>query len=223
VTDPSPLDPVDTGEEGETSRRSRRSRAETDGGASPGLWGRRRLVILLGAAVAVLVIVAAALLLTQGRGQQEPLTVETTTVVGPPPTPAEDPIERDTSTALLAALPGAVLGYAVSEQVESAAMLELEALEGWQLTYSSTGSEVVLQVGQWSTAAESSAAATSLLGDATATESGDVLVGGEAVGTFTTVAVDETTERTIWTNATVTFVIEGPSGSTRTFYDAFPL
>jgi len=223
VTDPSPLDPVDVGEEGESSRRSRRSRAQPDGGASPGPGGRRRLVILLGGGVAVLVIVAAVLLLTQQRGQQEPLTVETTAVVGPPPTPAEDPIERDTSTALLAALPGAVLGYAVSEQVESAAMLELEALEGWQLTYSSTGSEIVLQVGQWPTAAESTAAASSLLGDATATDSGDVIVAGETVGTVTTVAVDETTERTIWTNSTATFVIEGPTGSTRTFYDAFPL
>lgn len=180
-------------------------------------------MIVLGGAVAVLVIVAAALLMTQQRGPQEPLTIETTTVVVPPPTPAEDPIERDTSTALLAALPGAVLGYAVSEQVESAAMLDLEALEGWQLTYAGTTAELVLQVGQWPTVEESAAAATSLLGEASATDSGDVVVAGEPVGTFTTLAVDDETERTIWTNASVMFVIEGPTGTTRAFYDAFPL
>jgi histidine ammonia-lyase len=49
-----------------------------------------------------------------------------------------------------------------------------------------------------------------------------VVVAGEAVGAVATVALDDATERTIWTNSTVALVIEGPTGSTRPFFDAFP-
>lgn len=174
----------------------------------------------------MLVIVVVALLLTQNRGGMEPLTVETTTVVIPPPTPDEDPIERDTSTPLLAALPDSVLQYAVSEQVEAEAMLDLDALEGWQLTYSAGDDRIVLQVGQWPTTEEATEAATTLLGEvpeSAATVSGDVVVDGEPVGTFTTTfEADGTTERTVWSNSTAVFVAEGPRDATRPFYDAYP-
>ncbi len=183
--------------------------------------------MLIAVAVAVLVAVAVTLLLTQQRDQAEPGSIETITVVLPPPTPEEDPIERDTSTALLEALPGSVLQYAVSEQSEAETMLELDALEGWRLTYSGGADEIVLQVGQWPTAEEATDAATALLGEVpeeAMTERGDVAVADEVVGTMTTIvdAPDATTERTIWTNSTVVFVVEGPRDATRPFYDAYP-
>lgn len=221
VTDPSTpeaIDPVAQGGETTASRRSKRA-----AGGEPASNRSRRQLILIGSVVAVLVVVALALLLTQRLGgQMEPLTIETTTVTVPPPTPAEPAIERDTSTALLAALPDAVIGWSVSDQVESAMMTELSALEGWQLTYSGRDTAVVLQVGQWPEAEEATAAAAGLVGEATATDQGEVLVAGAPVGTFTTFEVDGV-ERTVWTNATVVLVAEGPIGTTSTFYDAFPL
>ena len=184
-------------------------------------WSSRRRILVLGGAVAVLVVVAVTLLLTQQRGPSEPITVVTTTVAVPAPTPEQDPIERDTSTELLAALPDTVLQYAVSEQIESERMLELDALEGWRLTYASADDAVVLSVGQWPTTEEATEAAAALLEDATPIDEGDVLVDGEPVGTFTTSAADDATERTIWTNSTVVFVVRGATGTTHTFYDAF--
>lgn len=178
--------------------------------------------MLIGVAVAVLVALAVTLLLTQQRDQPEPGSIETTTVMLPPPTPEEDPIERDTSTALLAALPGSVMAYAVSEQTESEQMLDLGALEGWRLTYTAGDDAVVLDVGQWASADDAAEAATALLGSAETTDEADVLVAHEPMGTVATIAVDETTERTIWTNSTVVFVIEGAAGTTRAFYDAYP-
>jgi hypothetical protein len=220
VTDPSTPEATEAVAENSETTESRRSKRA--GGGEPGTRRSRRQLLLLGSVVAVLVVVALALLLTQRLGgQMEPLTIETTTVTVPPPTPAEPPIERDTSTALLAALPDAVIGWSVSEQVESAAMTEAGALEGWQLTYTGSETAVVLQVGQWPTPDEATAAAADLVGEATATDQGEVLVDGAAAGTFTTYEVDGG-ERSVWTNATVVLVAEGPVGTTSTFYDAFP-
>lgn len=220
MSDPSTPEPIDLADQQDETRASRRAERGVDGAAGSARSSRRRLFLLV-AVVAVLVVVAVTLLLTQRSGQIEPLVVETTTVRLPPPTPAQDPIERDTSTALLAALPDAVLGYAVSEQTESAAMLDRSALEGWQLTYEAVDATVVLQVGQWPEAEEAAEAATAIVGDATATEQGEVRVGDAVVGTFTTLETDDV-ERTVWTNGTAVFVVEGAVGATRTFYDAFP-
>lgn len=215
------MDLVPVAPEGETAE-SRRSKRAAEGEPSSRGPGRRPL-ILIGAVVTVLVLVLVALLLTQRLGgQMEPLTVETTTVIVPLPTPVEPPIERDKSTALLEALPDTVLGWAVTEQAEAATMTDLSALEGWQLTYGASDSELVLQVGQWPEAQEATDAATGLVGDATPTEQGDVLVGDTVVGSFTTFEIDGG-ERTVWTNDTVVFVVEGPVGVTGTFFEAFPL
>ncbi len=184
---------------------------------------RRQLLIALGAVVAVLVGVLIALQLIRG-GEGDPYIVETTTVTAGEPTPG-DPIELDTGTALAAAMPGTVLGYAVSEQSESTAMLDLHALTGLLLTYSGSSDAVVLQVGQWPDGAEATDALTALrdVDGEIVGEDADVVVDGDTVGDVQTLLLPDGTERTTWRNGTVVLVAEGPEGTTRAFYDAFPL
>lgn len=182
---------------------------------------RKRLIIIGAAVVGVLLVVLVVLLLTRDPGS-EPMTVVTITQEATVPTPQTEPIDRDTSTDLLAALPDTVLGWALSEQTESASMLEAHALEGWTLTYADPDGAVVLDVGQWPVGKEALAAYESLLGDAEATSSGEVVVGDDEVGEYVTQQVDEDTDRTVWRNRTAVFVAEGPSGSTQAFFDAYP-
>lgn len=171
-------------------------------------------------AVAALVVV---LIVQNNSGPRDPIVTVTITEQGELPTPPTDPIERDTGTALLAALPDAVLGYAVSEQVESAAMAELSALEGWELTYTGADDAILLEVGQWPDGAEAQTAYDAVIGDAEPLAEGDVVVGEDVVGTFVVQEIDDGTERTLWRNGTAVFVASGPSGTTQTFYDAFGL
>lgn len=186
----------------------------------------RRTIILIGAAVvAALIIVLVVLQLNRPEPQPAP-TASTTTL--PTPTPASEPIERDTSTALLAALPGTVLDYAVSDQVQSQAMIDASALEGWQLTYSSTDGVVLLQVGQWPTAEEATAQMQAVLASVDPAAVGvererPVEVAGTAVGQLTVLALADGAGRAVWTNGTVLFVADGTLRAVDDFYDAFPL
>lgn len=192
-----------------------------DAGSPPPNRSRRRLLILIGAVVGLLVIALVALLLTQNAGRRDPMNVVTITHQAEPPTPEVEPIEREKGTPLLEALPDVVLGYAVTEQTESATMLEAFALEGWTLTYTGAEAAVVLQIGQWPTDDEAQRVFADIVGEEAATAEGEVLVGGEAVGTFVVQQVDGG-ERTVWRNGTAVLVAEGPSGATQEFYEAFP-
>lgn len=174
----------------------------------------------VGAVATVLVAAAITLAVIQNAQNQDPIVVVTTTRPAPQPTPPE-PVERDTSTPLLAALPDTVGAYAVNDQRTSEAMPE--ALEAWQLTYVSADDELVLDVGQWPTADDAQAAVDALLDGRQTEESADVMVDGDVVGTVVTIAADDGTERTIWSNATVVFVVSGPEGATYPFYLAYPL
>lgn len=182
---------------------------------------RKRLVIVIATVVGLLLAVLVGLLIARGGGQREPITVETVTVAAVSPSPVTEPIERDTPTALLAALPGTVLGYAVSEQVESEQMLAAYALEGWTLTYSDPDAVIVLDAGQWPDEREATAAWDALVADAQPIASGEVVVGGEPAGDVVT-AVEGETERTIWRNRSAVFVAQGPVGTTQSFFDGFP-
>jgi hypothetical protein len=182
---------------------------------------RKRLVIVGAAVVGVLLVVLVVLLLNRGSSS-DPMTVVTITQEAAVPTPQTEPIERNTPTDLLAALPDTVLGWAVSEQTKSSSMLKAHALEGWTLTYADPDSAIVLDVGQWPDGQEAKAAYDALPGDAEVISSGEVVVGGDEVGQYVTQQVDEDTERTIWRNRTAVFVAEGPAGSTQDFYDAYP-
>jgi len=198
--------------------------AEGDGdpeGAAAEATPRKRRIVIAAAAVGVLVVVLVALALTRGSGQVDPITVVTITEEAVSPSPQTAPIERDTSTPLLEALPGTVLAYAVSEQTESEQMLAAHALEGWTLTYADADASIVLKVGQWPDGKEAKAAWDALIADAEPTASGDVVVGDDTVGGVVTV-VDGEVERTIWRNRTAVFVAQGPVGATQAFFAGFP-
>lgn len=221
ASDPdAPDETAEPDEAEETAEPDEPSSDSPEGDAAPPAR-RSRLLLVVGAAAAVLLVVLVALLLTRGGDQRDPITVVTRTEPAVSPSPQSDPIERDTSTALLEALPGTVLGYAVSEQTESEQMLDAHALEGWTLTYSEPDTAVVLQVGQWPDGKEAKAAWTALIGDAQPSAEGDVLVGDDTVGGVVTV-VDGDVERTIWRNRSAVFVAEGPVGTTQPFFDGFP-
>jgi len=193
------------------TRRSRRRRLS------------RRVVVVAAAAAAAVIALVVVLVVQSNNGPRDPIVTVTITEQGTLPTPPTDPIERETSTALQAALPDAVLGYAVSDQVESEAMAELSALEGWQLTYTGADDEILLEVGQWPDNREAERAYDAVVGDAEPIAEGDVVVDGDTVGTFVVQEIDDGTERTLWRNGTALFVASGPSGTTQTFYDAFGL
>lgn len=178
------------------------------------------------AAVAIVVVVAAATALVLTRaGQREPMSVVTVTEEAVSPIPGE-PAERDTSTALLEALPGTVLGYATSAQAECESFAEQYPLECWTLVYSSRTGDIELTVAQWPSGGEATEAMASVshIDDgASLTVSGEVVVEGESVGEVGTLEVSPETERTIWRNGTAVFLATGPAGTTQAFYDAFPL
>ena len=213
-------DPVAAGvADGETEQTP--SGAEGDGDSEGSSTPRKRRIVIAAAAVGVLVVVLVALALTRGSGQVDPITVVTITEEAVSPSPQTAPIERDTSTPLLEALPGTVLAYAVSEQTESEQMLAAHALEGWTLTYADADASIVLKVGQWPDGKEAKAAWDALIADAEPTASGDVVVGDDTVGGVVTV-VDGEVERTIWRNRTAVFVAQGPVGATQAFFAGFP-
>lgn len=210
----------ETTDEGETA-------VESDDDAGTPAAGRRRRIMMIATAVGVLVAVVVGVVLARNSGGFGPFTVVTVTHTVGAPTPATDPVERDTSTALLAALPGTVLDYAVSGQDASETLVkEHFALEGWRLAYTSPDAEITLSVGQWPTTEEAEEAFTALstVDDAPEpAEQAQVVVGGEEVGTMLLIPLSEDTERTIWRNGTAVFIADGPTGTTQAFYDAYPL
>ena len=118
----------------------------------------------------------------------EPVPGET--ITGPTPTPAVTPVERDKSTALLAALPDAVLQWAVSAQtvddpaaVAAAAGVTGQPLEAYTLTYSDGSgdatTDVTVAVTQWRTP-EAAAAYVAALGlEGTVSREEPVVVAGQ--------------------------------------------
>ncbi|WP_163540753.1 hypothetical protein [Occultella kanbiaonis] len=179
--------------------------------------------VLVIAVVAVITVFVAMLLSDRGDAGDPSVTITTT---GPVPTPEAEPIARDTGTALLAALPDTVLGYAVSAQVADEAMVTAGAVEGWQLTYTGADGDVTVRVGQWGSAEEVAAAlpAVAALDGADVVEDGQVDVAGAAAGTFQILETADGVGRAVWTNGTVGFVVDGPDAdSVRAVYLAYPL
>ncbi|MBZ2198063.1 hypothetical protein [Occultella gossypii] len=179
--------------------------------------------VLVIAVVAVITVFVAMLLSGRGDAGDPSVTITTT---GPVPTPEAEPIARDTSTALLAALPDTVLGYAVSAQVADEAMVTAGAIEGWQLTYTGADGDVTVRVGQWESVEEAAAAlpAVAALDGADVVEDGQVDVAGAAAGTFQILEAADGAGRAVWTNGTVGFVVDGPDAdSVRGVYQAYPL
>lgn len=191
------------------------------------LRSRRKLATIVAAVIAVAVVVLVVVLLTRPDPEPEasPEPVPTETVTAPVPTPAVPPVERDTSTAFLAALPSTVLQWSVADQVVAEDARAAGALEAYALTYTdgddATG-DVALATAQWRTpeAAAAHLASLGLTGEPVRSE--EVLAGGAAVGAMTAYPdVDGTGERVAWTNGATTFVVTAPDGTATTFYDAF--
>lgn len=185
----------------------------------------RRLLIPGVVAVAAVIALVVVLALTRGGGEvtaREPVTV---TYSGDAPTPQTDPVEQDTSTDLLAALPPTVLGWALQDQGEASGMLDRFALEGWRLDYTGADGEVVLLVGQWPTEQEAMQAWDDIVGSGDGEEllREDVEVGGEATGEVVVMATDDG-DRAIWRNGTAVLVADAPDETDAvSFYEAFPL
>lgn len=255
-----PADPTDTGATPPTERPAdRRARApggspgrapEASGGAaaaasgakgsgdgsgstaSPAVIRRRRIVVALVALVVVLGVVLTIVLLNRPAAEPEALEpVPGETITGPTPTPAVAPVERDKSTALLAALPDAVLQWAVSAQtvddpaaVAAAAGVTGQPLEAYTLTYSDGSgdatTDVTVAVTQWRTP-EAAAAYVAALGlEGTVSREEPVVVAGQQAGTMRILS-SETGERVAWNNGATAFVAITPVGAGGTFYDAF--
>ncbi|WP_258724442.1 hypothetical protein [Cellulomonas sp. NS3] len=207
---------------------------------------RRRRLLLVGGAVAAVVVVGGVLIAVLTGGDDEPgaaPAAETVTLA--PPTPTAQPVARASTTAFAAALPPSVLQYALASSGPEDAWTAAGALEAYTETYSDGGTaQVVVQSGQWETpeeaAAQLAALATGLPAgipaDASASPSpgattapaplpqtGEVVVDGQPVGTFTIVDAGDGSGIALWSNGTTVFRATAPVEQIRDVYAAFPL
>ncbi|GIG32142.1 hypothetical protein [Cellulomonas oligotrophica] len=198
-------------------------------------------VVVAGAVVVVGGVVAGVL---AGQGAFTPAapSPSTSTVVLASPTSTVDPVGRDATTAFASALPGTVLQYAVASSEEDAERVADGALEAWLETWTDGGdATLTVRAGQWETAEEAAAVADAVaqaLPEAEAPDgtpsagstagpalpaTGDVLVDGETVGTYTVVDAGDGTGVAVWSNGTAVLEITGPVGQILDLYAAFPL
>lgn len=219
-----------------------------DGHTEPA--GTRRPAWIVPTAVGVGMVlvggVVAAVLTQRDGGPATPQTpdVAVTTVVLPVPTPAVPPVAREATTAFASSLPDAVLQYALASSQADTEWQGAGAIEAWTdtLTDGSSGT-VSVRAGQWETPEEAAAFAAQLAaalpagapspGPTEGTEgedarpalpqSGEVLVGGAPVGTFTIADVGGGTGIAVWTNATAVFQLTAPVEDVVDLYDAYPL
>lgn len=184
---------------------------------------RRRLIATAGAAV-IVVAVAVLTFVLLNREAPDPVVLEPIpgeTFTAPVPTPALEPVGRDTSTAFLGSLPDTVLQWSLSaQQVPLEDLLAAGALEAASLTYTDGEQEVALVTAQWRSP-EAAAAAIAALGiEGEPVRSEEVLVGGSAVGTMALYG-HGAQDRVVWTNGATSFAVVAPPDAGENFYDAF--
>ncbi len=207
--------------------------ADTGGPGADGLGpgeakGRRPRWLLptLIALVVGLLVVLAVLLVPLLDGDDEPDASPSPTASEPATTAAPDPIERETATPLLAALPDTVEAaapYAITAQDADPEPLDPNALESWHLTYTGPADAVTLRIAQWEEAGEAEETLSTLTEGADPVETGEVEVDGEVAGRYVVWETDDDA-RVAWTNATVVLIADGPDVETvTTFYRAYPL
>lgn len=217
-----------------------------DAGPSVDADARRRKLLLIGGAVVAALVLAGVLIAVLTGGDDEPgaaPAAETVTLGSP--TPTAQPVARTSTTAFAAALPVSVLQYALASSGPEDAWTAAGALEAYTETYTDGGTaQVVVQSGQWETPEEAAAqlaalAATLPAGipaDASASPSpgattapaplpqtGEVVVDGQPVGTFTIVDAGDGSGIALWSNGTTVFRATGPVEQIRDVYAAFPL
>ncbi|QOR70058.1 hypothetical protein IM660_15695 [Ruania alkalisoli] len=186
----------------------------------------RWLLPTLIALVVGLLIVLVVLLVPRLGDEAEPGASPSSTASEHATTAAPDPIERETSTPLLAALPDTVEAtapYAVTAQDADPEPLDPNALESWHLTYTGPSDAVTLRIAQWKEAGEADETLSTLTEGTDPVETGEVDVDGEVAGRYVVWETDDGA-RVAWTNATVMLLAEGPDVETvTTFYRAYPL
>ncbi|WP_029292192.1 hypothetical protein [Cellulomonas sp. HZM] len=185
-----------------------------------------------GAAVLVVALVVV-LVATHGSDDAAAGPVVTPTVVVPSPTPTVSPVARQDETAFTSALPTTVLQYALVSEKPQDGWIAAGALEAVTDTYGDGGSgQLVVDAGQWATAGAATSFAKSLLDDmqvqptspaAGLPQTGDVMAGGQKVGTFAVVDSGDGQGTAVWTNGTSVFRIVGPVSDVLNAYKAFPL
>jgi hypothetical protein len=193
------------------------------------VFRRRRRLVATGAGALVVAVAALTAFVWPGFALPEAVPAPTVTVTAPPPTPTISPAERTgEQTALTTALPDTVLQFAVVS-IENLPQWqdEHQAVESWTVTYADAegadAMKIVLEVGQWSDdAAATSFADAQVKAAGEPTKDGDVVVDGEAVGTYALVP-DGDVAVLWWRNGTVVFRAQGPADQIEAFYQSFPL
>lgn len=152
---------------------------------------RRRAVAAIAGVVIVGGILAVVLINVIPRLSQDREPLPAVTETGPTPTAAVSPVEPDTSTALLAAVPDTVLRWALTgrQAIDPVSLQETlyprsAPLEAYELTYSdgAGAGDIALQVSQWREADYARAAMDNVQVGGEVVRDGDVTVGGEVVG-----------------------------------------
>lgn len=205
--------------------------------------GTGRPAWLIPAIVAGVVVLAAGIvaivLSNRGAGEAAPPptpSVVVTTVVAPVPTPVVAPVPREATSPFAAALPVTVLQYALASSAADDATVAAGALEAWldQLSDGGTGT-VTVAASQWPTSQEASDHAAELVAavptaEPTATapadpdlpRTGDVVVAGAPVGTYT-ITANGPAGVAVWTNGTGAFQLTGPVEEIVNLYNAYGL
>ena len=218
-----------------------------------GTGSRQRTVVIASVAAGVVVLGGLGAALGGVFDGAEPAPAPSaSTVTLASPTPTVAPAARTPLSAFADALPSTVLSYALTAVAAHPPYVATGALEGYRVDYSDGGAgTAALYAGQWETAAEATAAYTSLLATAAATAapapaeaegaeatptpgttagtaaaaptSGTVEVDGQPVGAWTVTTAADGTGTATWTNGTALFQAVGPTNVVADFYEAFPL
>jgi hypothetical protein len=149
-------------------------------------------------------------------------------VVLPSPTPTVAPVARTPVSAFADSLPATVLRYALTAQVEHPPLLAQGAVEGYRLDYSDGGTgTVTVLAGQWPTPEDAAAAYAAATAGAAPVDdgepaSGDVVVAGAVVGTWSVAAAADGAATVTWSNGTAVLQVLGPADVVRDVYAAYP-
>ncbi|MBO3089903.1 hypothetical protein [Cellulomonas dongxiuzhuiae] len=200
------------------------------------------LPVAIGVGAVVVIGVVVGVLVNRNGGDAAP-TPAASTVTAPVPTPAAPPAARTATTAFAAALPTTVLQYALESSQEDAERLGAGALEAYTETFTDgDGGTLTVRAAQLETpedatallaqvvaglptapAADAPTATASAAPDVDLPQSGEVLVGGAPVGTFTVVDAGDGTGVAVWQNATAVFQVTAPVADVLDVYRAYSL
>jgi len=208
------------------------------------------LPVAIGAAVLVVVGVVVGILVARGGDDGATATPAASTVLLPVPTPAVEPAERAAATAFASALPTTVLQFALESSQDDTEWIDAGALEAYTETFTDgDGGTLTVRAAQLETvedataflqrtseglpvvAPDTGAPASTESADADGPgadapdlpASGEVLVGGEPVGTFTVVDAGDGTGVAVWQNGTAVFHLTAPLAHVLDAYLAYGL